>query len=145
MPCQESDSTEHDQKADRENHSHIPAVGSQGGKCPAVCSHQVEACVAEGRDGMEDSHPDSGQAKVSAEHRHQHNSAHDLNNQHKPEDKMRHSRHTAGLKSGYAVFYKISLQQRQLLSRHRFNESSDRYYADAACLYENQYHRLSER
>ena len=138
MPGQESDSPEHDQKTDRQDHENVPAVGSQGRERAAVRSHQVKAGVAEGGDGMKDRHPDAGPSIIAAEYRHQGNCPCCFDDQDDLENEPDHPLHSADLEGGDTVLHKVPLPQRKLSSRRYLDKSGNRYQAESSCLDQEQ-------
>ena len=143
LPGQKADAADDDQEHDGDVHHRMVCVGGQGG-IGAVGTHQIEACVAEGGNGMENSQPDALQPVFRDEHRHQHRGSQQFNEEDALQDKPGEPNDAAHMMGRDGILHGAALHQGDPLAGGHGDGCSHGDHAHAADLDQQQDHRLPE-
>ena len=113
IPGQKSDAADNNQRHNCQRDCRIVRIGGQGGKLPAD-THQIKAGVAERRDRMKQSHPDSPYSEIPAENRSHQDGSDQLKHQRQPDDKPGQPDNAADLRRRDRFLHRTALHERNL-------------------------------
>ena len=144
LPGQKSDAANDNQKHHRDIHHRIAVIGGQRGKRRSG-SHQVKACVTEGRDSVEHRQPDTAGALLRHKYRHQRQRAQQFKQENPFQDKAGKADNAAHLRRGNRILHGTALHQRDPFARSHGDCHGDGDNAHAANLNQQQNHHLAKK